>query len=373
MEEKTLRPKYHFTPTYGWMNDPNGLVFYQNRYHLFFQYNPHGLTWDSMHWGHAISTDLLNWQEQEIALYPDEQGDIFSGSCIVDHENLSGLGTKDNPPLLAFYTSHNMENSREMQCLAYSTDGIHFQKHPSNPIIPGQEYTPARDPHVFTNKILGGYSLCFTTEKEIVFYHSLDLLMWEKTGAFILPEYALHGMIECPCMFSCSVSDDTDIKEKYVLMMSMDIPEEEYSKLSEETMPHNRLMQYFVGTFDGSAFQADREQQEVLLVDYGPDFYAGSIFSNVDKTILMAWLGNSSASMKIKTEREGFRGIQSYPRRLSLCRCDKGYRLHHEFYPRLEDGQPGYLSDMSGETLVDGCVIDKLGQNGFIPYTSYLY
>ncbi|MBO4495838.1 MAG: glycoside hydrolase family 32 protein [Clostridiales bacterium] len=359
MEERILRPKYHFTPKYGWMNDPNGLVYYQGKYHLFFQYNPHGLTWDSMHWGHATSIDMMTWKEQEIALYPDEMGDIFSGSCVVDHDNVSGLGSRKVPALLAFYTSHRMDDAREMQCMAWSTDGFHFQKFSGNPIIPGMPHTPARDPHVIRNKVIGGYTLSLTTEKAIEFYHSEDLLSWKKTGEFSLPEYALHGMIECPCMFAAP----TEEGEKYVLMMSMDVPETEFSKYPQEGNPHSRLMQYFVGTFDGSAFHADEEQNEVLLMDYGPDFYAGTIFSNVDKTILMAWMSNSPASMKIPTENEGFRGIQSFPRELTLRKTEKGYRLHHAF-----------VGARNKETLLtDGCVCEKLLSNGFIPVSSYLY
>ena len=113
--KNTYRPEYHFTPKSGWMNNPNGLIKINGVYHLFYQHNPYSCRWDYMHWGHAVSSDLIHWEYLPIALYPDEDGDIFSGSCVFDKDNVSGFGTRENPPLLAFYTSHNMKTGREMQ------------------------------------------------------------------------------------------------------------------------------------------------------------------------------------------------------------------------------------------------------------------
>lgn len=357
-----LRPKYHFTAKYGWINDPNGLVFYKDKYHIFFQFNPNGLCWDSMHWGHAISDDLLHWEQLPTALFPDEMGDIFSGSCIYDKDNISRLGTNENPPLLAFYTSHNPKTKKEQQCIAYSLDGITFEKYKGNPIIPGSDNTPARDPHVFANKIKGGYSMCFTVEEKILFYHSENLTDWRKTGEFTLPEYALSGMIECPSMFPLEYEET----EKYVLMMSMDIPESEFGKLPKEAKPHSRLMQYFVGDFNGDCFIASKEQKKVLLADYGPDFYAGTVFSNLDEIIMMAWLGNSADSMKIPTEDEGFRGILSYPRKLSLQRKDDVYVLRQSFCPPInEKAEINYIRYPDREEIIDNCVKETITSDGY--------
>ncbi len=357
-----LRPRIHFTAEYGWINDPNGLVFYEDRFHLFFQFNPNGLVWDSMHWGHAVSDDLIHWEQLPTAIFPDEEGDIFSGSCIYDKENVSGLGTKDNPPLLAFYTSHHPLTKREEQCIAYSLDGMTFEKYSENPVIPGKDNTPARDPHVFKNVVKGGYCMCLTVEDKVLFYHSTNLTDWEKTGEFLLPEYALKGMIECPCMcmFEC------EGKSKYVLMMSMDIPESEFYKLPKEAVPHSRLMQYFVGDFDGEKFFVSDSQKEVKLVDYGPDFYAGTIFSNYPETIMMAWLGNSPESMKIPTENEGFRGILSFPRKLELIKTDKGYGLKQSFYPPAENIE-GIIYNEFGdkEEIIDNCVKETITADGY--------
>jgi len=367
-ESRSLRPKIHFTPENGWMNDPNGLVFYEGQYHLFYQHDPDSLVWDTMHWGHARSRDLQNWEHLPIALFPDEMGVIYSGSCIVDTENVTGWGTKENPPLLAFYTSHNMKTMRECQCLAWSTDGIVFHKYEGNPVIPGEDHTPARDPQVFRNDMIGGYSMIITCEDRVEFYHSVNLIRWEKTGEFRLPEYALSGMIECPCLFRSN--------DRYVLMLSMDVPEEEFRKFPEEAVPHKRVMQYFVGTFNGTTFLTDPSQNEVLLVDYGPDFYAGTIFSNVKETILMAWLGDFSEGAKqTPTEKEGFRGIQCFPRKLTLVQTEDGYRLRHEFFFSGDKVLPDeviYEKTQDRESLIDGCVSEKLYRNGMLPVTSYL-
>ena len=363
MSQERLRPMLHFTPPKGWMNDPNGLVFYKGKYHLFYQHDPDSLVWDTMHWGHAVSDDLIHWEHLPIAIYPDEMGVIYSGCCFVDEENITGFGTADDPPLLAFYTSHHMETLREMQCMAWSTDGVTFHKYEGNPIIPGKDHTPARDPQVFRNTFLGGYTLIFTRETEVAFYHSDDLVSWKSTGAFTLPEYALSGMIECPCMFRKQVQDsENHSTDKYVLMLSMDVPDSEFPKFPEEAVPHNRVMQYFVGSFDGNVFAVDEEQKEVLLVDYGSDFYAGTIFSNVEDTILMAWLGDfSEGARSVPTEKEGFRGMMCFPRKLSLQMTDNGIRLRHQFYSK------GYEDH---RVLTDSVITEKLGTNGLIPLTS---
>ena len=376
MNNQKLRPQIHFTPQKGWMNDPNGLVFYQGKYHLFYQHDPDSLVWDTMHWGHAVSSDLMYWEHLPIALYPDELGVIYSGSCIVDTENVTGFGSSGNPALVAYYTSHDMETSRECQCMAWSTDGISFHKYEGNPILPGKAHTPSRDPQVFRNAVSGGYSMVLTRESCVEFYHSENLIRWEKTGEFRLPEYALSGMIECPCIFKADVQGGhPDFDPPYVLMLSMDIPESEFSKIPSECPAHARLMQYFVGSFDGNTFHVFPDQDEVLLVDYGPDFYAGSVFSDVKDTILMAWLGDfSSGARNTPTETEGFRGIQCFPRKLTLVHTGDGYRLHHEFYfPRSKDYPEGVIFRTEDKDVIlkDNCVIESIRRDGLIAKTSF--
>ena len=210
--------------------------------------------------------------------------------------------------------------------------------------------------------------MVLTREKCVEFYRSSDFISWAKTGEFRLPDYALHGMIECPCMFC------TD--GKYVLMLSMDVPESEYGKFPEEAVPHARVMQYFTGSFDGSCFFADPSQKEVLLVDYGPDFYAGTIFSNVKETILIAWLGDfSDGARNTPTENEGFRGIQCFPRKLTLVHTENGDRLKHEFFSLRKENLPEgvlFSEDDGIISLQDGCVIEKICNDGLFPVTSYI-
>ena len=345
-----VRPRFHFTPKKGWMNDPNGLVFYQGKYHLFYQHNPYSCEWDSMHWGHAVSEDLLFWEHLPIALAPDEYGDIFSGSCIVDTECISPFGTKGKPALLAFYTSHHPVTLREEQCLAVSTDGVNFEKYKGNPIIPGLPFAPARDPYVFKNPVLGGCTMCLTTEDRICFFHSADLIHWEKSSEFTLPPFAIQGMIECPCMIHFPGTED-----KWVLMMSMVIAEQEYVKFPENVGKHPRFMQYLVGDFDGKVFTPCQDNKKPLFVDEGEDFYAGSIFSNLPEPVMMAWLGDSENSRRIPMEKEGFRGIMSYPRKLSLVKREGQYQLKHSFFPIPAD---------NSLSIRDRCVSETISEDG---------
>ena len=150
-----FRPGYHFTPAIGWMNDPNGLVYIDGEYHLFFQHNPDSNVWGPMHWGHAVSKDLVSWEELPIALFPDSLGTIFSGSAVYDAENSSELGTKENPPLVAIFTYHNPLQEKagaidfQTQGLAYSVDkGKTWSKYTDNPVLPNPGILDFRDPKV---------------------------------------------------------------------------------------------------------------------------------------------------------------------------------------------------------------------------------
>ncbi|MGB5363459.1 MAG: glycoside hydrolase family 32 protein, partial [Aureibaculum sp.] len=152
-----FRPQFHFTPEEKWMNDPNGLVYHQGVYHLFYQYYPDDIVWGPMHWGHAISEDMISWEHKPIALYPDELGYIFSGSAVVDINNTSGLGTLENPPLVAIFTYHLIEGEKagkmdfQTQGIAYSLDnGDTWTKYEGNPVIPNNTgIKDFRDPKVY--------------------------------------------------------------------------------------------------------------------------------------------------------------------------------------------------------------------------------
>src|SRR5690349_18205013 len=149
------RPQIHFSPKKGWMNDPNGMVYHNGTYHLFFQYYPDKTVWGPMHWGHATSKDLVRWQEQPIALFPDTLGYIFSGSAVLDVNNTSGFGKNGKAPLVAIFTHHSMEAEKankvedEVQSLAYSLDdGKTWTKYAGNPVLKNPGIEDFRDPKV---------------------------------------------------------------------------------------------------------------------------------------------------------------------------------------------------------------------------------
>lgn len=277
---------YHFEPRKGWMNDPNGLVFFQGKYHAFFQHNPHGPQWDRMHWGHAVSEDLIHWQELPIALYPDEEyeddGGCFSGSAI----------EKDGR-LYLFYTSvsHGMGQT---QSVAWSEDGIHFTKYASNPVIRENPlgYPDFRDPKV---SLIGDrYHMVVGTGNKssgkVLLFTSSDLLNWQYEGIlFEGSEYA--HCIECPDLFP--------LGDKYVLM---------FSKIGQT----QRASHFVTGDLiDGKLVNGRLSRPE-----WGVDFYAPQTFSDGARRIMIGWLYHWG-----KQAPEGcpFAGALSIPRELSLA------------------------------------------------------
>ena len=176
------RPQYHFTPDSMWMNDPNGMVYYEGEYHLFYQHYPDSTVWGPMHWGHAISPDLVHWEHQPIALYPDEHGDIFSGSAVIDWNNTSGLGTEDNPPMVAIYTYHSAGQEKlgslkyQSQGIAYSLDkGRSWAKYSGNPVLPNPGIRDFRDPKVIRHEASDQWIMVLAAGDHIRFYSSPDL------------------------------------------------------------------------------------------------------------------------------------------------------------------------------------------------------
>ncbi len=201
--EEPYRPQIHFTPKIGYHNDPNGLIHYHGVYHLFYQHNPFGTEWGNMHWGHATSPDLIHWEEQEIALCPDETGTMYSGSAIEDTENVTGLKKENQNPMLLFYTAagdHGLlsQNKKRTQCLAYSTDGGKtFEKFKGNPVLPHFEgYN--RDPKVVWVQELNAYLMVlYLADDRYGFFRSKNLLDWECFQQISIP-----GDAECPDIFS---------------------------------------------------------------------------------------------------------------------------------------------------------------------------
>ncbi|WP_328769530.1 GH32 C-terminal domain-containing protein [Streptomyces sp. NBC_00286] len=244
---ETYRPQFHFTPKKNWMNDPNGLVYYKGEYHLFYQYNPNGNSWGDMSWGHAVSKDLVHWEELPLALSHDDEEMVFSGSAVVDWNNTTGFGTKKNPPMVAIYTSAYKEGGKQAQSLAYSTDrGRTWTKYQGNPVIDiGSDNF--RDPkvqwHAPTKSWLMTVSL--SAEHKVRFYSSKNLKDWELQSEFG-PAGATGGVWECPDLFPLAVDGDPD-NIKWVLVVN----------INPGGIAGGSAAQYFIGDFDGKKFTAD--------------------------------------------------------------------------------------------------------------------
>ncbi len=249
------RPYLGYSPEKNWMNDPNGLVYYEGVYHLFYQYNPFGTIWGNMSWGHATSPDLVHWTEQPLAIPQDADADIFSGSIVVDHDNTSGFGTAENPPLVAMYTSA-YKTGKQAQALAYSTDaGQTWTKYAGNPVL-DRDSNNFRDPHMFWYD--GGtpetsYWVVVTveaTEHRVLLYRSDDLKNWTYLSDFG-PANATGGVWECPDLFPLPVDGDP-AKTKWVMVVN----------LNPGGVSGGSGGQYFVGDFDGTTFTSDTTRSD---------------------------------------------------------------------------------------------------------------
>lgn len=282
------KPVVHFTPPANWMNDPNGMVYVNGRYHLFYQYYPAAPNWGPMHWGHAVSEDLLHWEHLPVALYPDELGCIFSGSCVLDRANVSGLGSIENPPLIAVYTNHRISDHLEQQSIAYSLDYEHFEKYYGNPVIPNKGKPDFRDPKVFFNPVKNCYSLVLAAGSRVEFYSSENLKDWKKTGDFEAGIHGLGGICECPDCFPLM----TEEGEKWILIISMILPPEQVGKDKDCFHRMSHITQYYVGTFDGNTFHDTECSALPLLPDYGTDNYAAVTFQNLEEKVMLGWADN---------------------------------------------------------------------------------
>jgi levanase len=241
------RPQFHYTPAKNWMNDPNGLVFYQGEYHLFYQHNPSGNQWGNMSWGHAVSSDLVHWKELPVAIPQDDQEMVFSGSAVVDTNNTSGFGTTDNPAMVAVYTRLDKATGIQSQALAYSKDrGRTFTKYADNPVLDlgSRDF---RDPKVFWYEQGKEWimSVALSAEHKVRFYRSSDLKKWEHLSDFG-PAGATGGVWECPDLFPLPV-DGNKKKTKWVLLVS----------INPGGIAGGSATQYFTGTFDGTRFVSD--------------------------------------------------------------------------------------------------------------------
>ena len=208
------RPQFHFSPQEKWMNDPNGMVYYKGEYHLFYQYHPGSMIWGPMHWGHAISTDLVHWTHLPIALYPDSLGLIFSGSAVVDENNTSGFGSKENPPLVSIFTYHSQEKERagktdyQNQGIAFSADsGRTWMKYEQNPVLKNQGIKDFRDPKVFWHEGTKKWVMILAVKDHVELWGSQDLKAWRKLSDFGYGHGAHGGVWECPDLFESKMEE----------------------------------------------------------------------------------------------------------------------------------------------------------------------
>ncbi len=325
------RPKFHFTPASHWMNDPNGMVFYEGEYHLFYQYYPDSTVWGPMHWGHAVSRDLVHWEHLPIALYPDSLGLIFSGSAVVDWNNSSGFGKDGKPPLVAIFTQHLMEgekagrNDFQYQSIAYSNDrGRTWTKFQGNPVIPNTDkIRDFRDPKVIWDDASGQWVMVFAAYDHVKLWGSSDLKHWTQLSDFGREWGAHTGVWECPDLFPMTVEETGE--KKWVLLQS----------LNPGSPNGGSGTQYFVGNFDGKTFTLDSvfskavENGNAMWLDWGRDNYAGVTWSDIPREdgrrLFLGWMSNWGYAQVVPTQR--WRSAMTLPRELTLRNTHSGLRL----------------------------------------------
>jgi fructan beta-fructosidase len=296
-----FRPQVHFSPQAHWMNDPNGMVYYNGIYHLFFQYYPGGTTWGPMHWGHAESRDMIHWKQLPVALYPDSLGYIFSGSAVVDSNNTSGFGKDGKIPLIAILTSTFQNES-----LAYSLDnGTTWTKYIGNPVLKNPGIRDFRDPKVSWYAPGHKWVMTLATQDHITFFSSPDLKNWVKESEFGKQLGAHGGVWECPDLFPLRL----DGKTYWILIVNV----------NPGGPNGGSATQYFVGQFNGNKFTTIDSQTR--WIDYGPDEYAGITWNNTGtRKIFLGWMSNWEYANQVPTER--WRNAMTIPRELSLQQVD---------------------------------------------------
>ena len=311
-----FRPTYHFSPLYGWMNDPNGMVYKDGEYHLFYQHNPYGSKWGNMHWGHAISKDLINWEHRPDAITPDALGTIFSGSAVVDTDNTAGFGAG---AIVAIYTQNS---DRQVQSIAYSSDnGRSFTKYENNPVLTS-DARDFRDPKVFWHKETQRWIMLLAVGQEMQIFSSSNLKDWAFESSFGEGQGAHGGVWECPDLFELPV-DGTNEK-KWVLLCNLN-PGGPFG---------GSATQYFVGTFNGKEF-VNESPSKTKWMDWGKDHYATVTWSDApdNRRIAIAWMSNWQYANDVPTSQ--YRSPNSVPRDLSLFTVDGETYLQSAPSPEL--------------------------------------
>lgn len=312
------RPVYHFTAPKNWLNDPNGLIYLDGVYHLYYQHNPLENKWGHMSWGHATSKNLLHWNHLPVAIPEIETKDtttwIFSGSAVLDEHNSSGFGKNGKAPVVAIYTADQPKQQKESQFIAFSNDGgLTYTNYAGNPVVDIHK-KDFRDPSVIwledQHKWL--MTVAVPAEHKVQFYASANLKNWE-----LLSEFGNQGdtrkIWECPSLTPMNV-DGNPAKKKWLLM------------ISSGNQDAATGMQYFIGDFDGKTFTNDNKQETQLFVDYGRTFYAAIPYNNLpnNRRMMIGWL------MPFETPTSPWRGQMSIPRDLQLKTTSTGVRLYQQ-------------------------------------------
>lgn len=330
-EEQHYRPNFHFTPKSNWMNDPNGLFYANGIYHLYFQHWPYGNLWGPMHWGHATSKDLIKWEEQPIALYPDRFGYIFSGSAVYDVNNTSGFGKDGKTPAVAIFTYHDPIKDKagkvdvESQGIAYSLDnGLTWTKYDEgNPVMKNPGIHDFRDPKVTWDWVHNTWILILAAKDRAQLYSSPNLKDWTYLSDFE-DKVGKHGVWECPDFFPIKVKGTNQVK--WVLLQSF----------NPGGANGGSGTQYFIGDFDGKNFVLDKDFEQKLIkekgiwLDYGHDSYASVSWGNApderEKKYITGWMINLDYANDTPTNI--WRGTDSMVKEIELVKDKQGYRLN---------------------------------------------
>ncbi len=328
--KEQFRPQVHFSPEANWMNDPNGMVYYKGEYHLFYQYYPDSTVWGPMHWGHAVSKDLVYWEHLPIALYPDDLGYIFSGSAVMDWSNTSGLGLGNDPPMIAIYTYHDSQLEKEggtdyqYQGIAYSNDmGITWEKYQDNPVLPNASKKDFRDPKVFWHTNSNKWIMVLAVGDHVEFYGSEDLIEWTFLSDFGYNQGSHAGVWECPDLFQIPIEGTNE--KTWMLIVSIG-----------PGGGRGSATQYFIGDFDGIEFTNSHYPERTIWLDHGRDNYAGVTWSDIPqrdgRRIFIGWMSNWEYAQVVPTEK--WRSAMTWPRTLTAFQTPNGLRVRS--YPTSE-------------------------------------
>jgi fructan beta-fructosidase len=355
-ETPNWRPTKHFSPPKNWTNDPNGLIFFQGEYHLFYQHNPYENQWGHMSWGHAVSKDLLSWENLPLAI-PEDSVWIFSGTVVADVQNTSGFSDQSEGCLVAIYTA-DYHGKKENQHLAYSNDkGRTWTKFAGNPILDLNK-KDFRDPHIFWHKPTQQWimSAVLPLEYKVVFFGSKNLKNWDRIGEFG-QQGDMRKIWECPSLIELPV-DGNSQNTKWLLMISSNGLADGFTG-----------MQYFVGDFDGKNFTNNNLPETKLYVDFGKDYYAGIPFNNTpdNQKLMLGWLASWQYAGEIPTFP--WKGSMSIPREISFKTFSEGIRLVQQPVEALKHKDENKIFEKENFVLSEE---KQLNGNSLFAKNSYL-